>query len=149
MKKLVIIATAFLLALFAVAPCSSLAKGKKAKSKPKEIKLLVVAYYKPLPKQKEYATGSYWGDLRRNGRTGKTFSEKEVEKGHAAADLTILPLGTVIKVPEHGVVKVEDTGGGVKGNKIDIFMGKGDEGLKRAIEWGQRSMKVEIVKWGG
>jgi 3D (Asp-Asp-Asp) domain-containing protein len=147
LKKSVIIAVALLFAMFATAPNSSLAKNRPINKNTRTVKLVVTAYYKPLPKQKKYATGSYRGDLRLNG-TGRTFSEKEVVEGYAAADLTVLPQGTLVSIPGHGIVQVEDTGGDIKGKRLDIFMGSGEIGLARAIEWGRKSLKAEIVKWG-
>lgn len=144
MKKIVIFTAAFFFFLFAAASGSSL-KPPKNTPKARTVKLTVTAYYKPLPGQKKYATGSYKGDLRLNG-TGKTFSGKEADENSAAADIDFLPIGTVIKVPGHKVVRVEDTGGDIKGEKLDIFMGAGEEGLRKALEWGKKKLSVEILK---
>jgi 3D (Asp-Asp-Asp) domain-containing protein len=143
LKKLVLIAVALLFALFATAN-SSLAKIHKVS---KKAKFIVTAYYKPLPKQKKYATGSYKGDLRLNG-TGRTFSEEEVRDGDAAADLRVLPLGTFVNVPGHKIVRIKDIGGDIKGKRLDIFMGEGEEGLTRALEWGKKLIIAEVIKWG-
>lgn len=145
MKKTVIFAAAFIFFSFAVANGSSLKPNPRNTPRAKTVKLTVTAYYKPLPGQKKYATGSYKGDLRLNG-SGRTFSGKEADENSAAADIDFLPIGTVIKVPGHKVVRVEDTGGDIKGEKLDIFMGAGEEGLRRALEWGKKKLEVEILK---
>lgn len=147
MRMIFIVAAAFLFFFFAAAKDSfpGLRNNVPKATAKKTVKLTVTAYYKPLPNQKKYATGSYRGDLRLNG-SGRTFSGKEASEDFAAADITILPIGTVIKVPGHKVVQVEDTGGDIKGEKLDIFMGSGDEGLKKALEWGRKKIRVEVLK---
>lgn len=147
MRIIFIFAAAFFFFLFAAAKDSfpGLRNNVPKKKAKKTVNLIVTAYYKPLPNQKKYATGSYKGDLRLNG-SGRTFSGKEASEDFAAADITILPIGTIIKVPGHKVVQVEDTGGDIKGEKLDIFMGSGDEGLEKALEWGIKKIKVEVLK---
>ncbi len=106
------------------------------------------AYYGPLKGQSRYATGSYEGDIRLNGRGIKTFSGEPVEVGHIAADWTILPQGTVVYIPGYGEGIVEDIGGAIKGNRIDLFMGHGEEALEKALQWGRREVEIQIIKWG-
>lgn len=134
-----------LLFLFLATAQSSLAKNPTLKGKTGGF--VITAYYKPNPNQKKFATGSYKGDLRLNG-TGRTFSGKEAKEGYAAADLAVLPLGTLVSIPGHKVVQIEDTGGDIKGKRIDIFMGEGDLGLARALEWGKKKLTIEVLKKG-
>ena len=108
------------------------------------ITVLSTAYYAPLPNQSRYATGSYEGDIRLNG-TGITKSGKVVERGHIAADWTILPQGTVVHIPGYGRGIVEDIGSAIKGNRIDLFMGYGEEALEEALQWGRREKRVIVV----
>lgn len=64
--------------------------------------------------------------------TGITYSGKKVRENHTvAADLKVLPLGTYIILEGKkdtratrytGVYQVEDKGGGVKNNHIDIYL---------------------------
>ena len=75
-------------------------------------------------------------------------------KGHTwdsartvAADLSVLPLGTQlhIKFPspyEHmdGIYTVRDTGGGVRGNHVDVFFG--EDAHAEAIQFGRRSVYI-------
>jgi len=46
--------------------------------------------------------------------------------------------GSKIFIPGLGVGTVHDRGGSVTGNKIDVWMGYGEEGRKRAINWGRK-----------
>ncbi len=103
--------------------------------------VLATAYYAPLPDQSWYVTGSYEGDISLNG-TGITRSGKVVERGHIAADWTVLPQGTVVYVPGYGKGVVEDIGSAIKGKRIDVFMGYGEEALREAMEWGRRKVRI-------
>lgn len=71
-----------------------------------------------------------------------------------AADLSLLPFGTkiYIEVPEeerdalyvtadYGIATVEDTGGAIKGNRIDVYFPTHQE----ALEWGVRHVKVHVI----
>ena len=114
--------------------------------KEKEVYLLATGYYHPEEDQDLYATGSYEEDLELNGR-GITASGKKVIKGHVAVDPSVIPLGTEFYSEEHGILKAEDTGGRIKGNRIDIFTGNGKKGLIKALKingW----LKLKILKWG-
>lgn len=74
---------------------------------------------------------------------GKTASGKMVRKGIIAADPKVLPLGTSITIlqgPYAGDYLVADTGGRIKGNKIDIWMASCAE----AIRFGNRSVLLRI-----
>ena len=112
-----------------------------------KIELVVTAYYKPLRGQKRYATGSYRGDVRLNG-TGITFFGQDADEGCAAADLTILPKGSLIKMPDDEILKIGDIGKDIKGNKLDKFVGSGEKALARALEQGKRKIVVEILRRG-
>ncbi|MDD3145322.1 MAG: 3D domain-containing protein [Candidatus Gracilibacteria bacterium] len=112
----------------------------------------VTAYYSPLPGQDRYTTGSYEGDIRLNGGGKKAASGKEVFAGLLAAPKNY-NYGTKIYLEGIGVGDVQDRGGaivnaGERGHeydRIDIWMGYGDEGLNRALKWGTRKIKGNIV----
>jgi 3D (Asp-Asp-Asp) domain-containing protein len=119
-------------------------KGKIAQSN--AIKVLVSAYYKPERGQGDYATGSYKGDMRRNGGK-KTFTGKVPQIGMVAVDPRVIPLGTQMYIPMFNLyVTAEDTGGDIKGHRMDIFTGNGDWGLKKAMEIGNKMAEVIIIK---
>lgn len=63
--------------------------------------------------------------------------------GVIAVDPNIIPFGTKVYIPQFDKVFIaEDTGGAIKGNKIDIFM----EDSNDAINWGRRNIDIYILK---
>jgi 3D (Asp-Asp-Asp) domain-containing protein len=112
----------------------------------KEVYLFATGYYRPEEDQDFYVTGSYKEDLELNGQ-GITASGKEVKKGFVAVDPSVVPLGTEFHTEEYGILKAEDTGGRIKGNRIDIFTGNGQDGLVKALKvkgW----LKLKVLRWG-
>jgi len=69
----------------------------------------------------------------------------QTHTGIVAADPAVLPLGSRIRVHGagafSGVYTVTDTGPGVKGREIDIFIPDGAE----AKRFGRRRVHVEII----
>jgi 3D (Asp-Asp-Asp) domain-containing protein len=61
-----------------------------------------------------------------------------------AADWRILPPGTELTINGVPGYIVEDTGGAIKGNRLDIYMGSGQAAYERAIEFGRRQVEVVI-----
>ncbi len=111
----------------------------------------ISAYYSPLPCQEKYATGTYKSDIRLNGNGTNGADGTEVYPGMVAAPSTYA-FGTKMYIPGIGTVAVHDRGGaivesnGVDGvyDRLDIWMGFGDVGLKRALNWGKRTLDVTI-----
>ena len=69
--------------------------------------------------------------------------------GMAAADPRVLPLGSVVRVSHPdgrpiGIFVVMDTGGAVRGNKIDIYM----DSCGEARAWGRRAIVAEVLSIG-
>lgn len=64
--------------------------------------------------------------------------------GHTiAVDPLVIPYGTKVFIPEFNKVFVaEDTGGMIKGSKIDIYMSHGNE----ARLWGRKTIQIYIEK---
>jgi peptidoglycan hydrolase-like protein with peptidoglycan-binding domain/3D (Asp-Asp-Asp) domain-containing protein len=114
----------------------------------------VTAYYSPLPNQSRYVKGSYEADIRLNGRGTNAADGTEVYPGMLAAPYTY-PFGTKIYLPGLGLGTVHDRGGaivpaGLRGqayDRIDVWMGRGEEGLARAMNWGARVVEG-IVYFG-
>ena len=112
---------------------------------------VVSAYYSPLTNQQRYVTHSYSGDIRLNGGGVHGADGSDVYPGMVAAP-TGYAFGTKMKIPGVGVVAVHDRGGaivhaGQKGNsydRLDIWMGYGDKGLTRALNWGRRTVDVNV-----
>ena len=48
--------------------------------------------------------------------------------------------GTKIDIPGYGLASVEDRGGAIKGNRLDVYFHTHQE----ALEWGRRIVQVQI-----
>jgi peptidoglycan hydrolase-like protein with peptidoglycan-binding domain/3D (Asp-Asp-Asp) domain-containing protein len=111
----------------------------------------ISAYYSPLPCQNKYTTGSYEGDIRLNGSGVRGADGTPVYPGMIAAPKSY-PFGTKMYIPSIGIVAVHDRGGAIVASsgadglydRLDIWMGYGDEGLKRALNWGKRNVEVTV-----
>jgi 3D (Asp-Asp-Asp) domain-containing protein len=78
---------------------------------------------------------------------GRTATGGSVRRGIVAADPRVLPLGTRIYLNAGGYsgsYVVADTGGGVKGRKLDIWVPNCSE----AMRFGRRSVSVNILGRG-
>ena len=75
---------------------------------------------------------------------GRTASGRYVSRGLIAADRRVLPLGTRVRLeagPYSGEYLVADTGGLVRGRKIDIWMPNTSE----AMRFGRRPVKLTVL----
>lgn len=61
--------------------------------------------------------------------------------GVIAVDPKVIPLGTRVYVEGYGYATAEDTGGAIKGNRIDVFLNSNSE----CINWGRRNVKIYIL----
>lgn len=117
---------------------------------------ITTAYYSPLPDQAYYLTGSYESEIRLNGRGTNGADGTEVYPGMLAAPKSY-PFGTQIFIDGLGLGTVHDRGGaivpaGERGHshdRIDIWMGKGEAGLARALQWGKRTVEATVYFDGG
>lgn len=79
---------------------------------------------------------------------GRTASGRGVSRGLIAADRRVLPLGTRVRLdagPYSGEYLVADTGGLVRGRKIDIWVPSTGE----AMRFGRRTVKLTVLNYGG
>ena len=60
-----------------------------------------------------------------------------------AVDPSVIPMGTIVYVEGYGQAIAADTGGAIKGYKIDIYVNSESE----AQNWGRRKVKVQIIKY--
>ncbi|MTI82088.1 MAG: DUF348 domain-containing protein [Firmicutes bacterium] len=63
-------------------------------------------------------------------------------RGVVAVDPSIIPLGTKLFIEGYGKAEALDTGGSIKGNRIDLFFPTREQALK----WGRKVVKVTILK---
>ena len=70
---------------------------------------------------------------------GITASGVKAE-GRLIAAPSDYPFGTVMEVPGYGRATVQDRGGAIKGNKIDLLFSTHQE----ALEWGRQHLTVKV-----
>jgi len=79
---------------------------------------------------------------------GRTASGRPVARGLIAADLSVLPLGTRVRLEAgswSGEYIVADTGGAVRGRKIDIWTPT----TREAMQFGKRMVRLTVLELGG
>ena len=79
---------------------------------------------------------------------GRTSSGRPASRGLIAADPSVLPLGTRVWLeagPFSGEYVVGDTGGSVRGRRIDIWTPTANE----ALRFGRRVVKLTVLSFGG
>ena len=71
------------------------------------------------------------------GTNNITATGKEIKKGMIAVDPKIIPLGTQIEIKDMGFFIAEDTGGKIRGNRIDIYFETKEEAKSfgRQVIW--------------
>lgn len=118
---------------------------------PHEQTFTITAYYSPIEGQSHYIRGSLAGDKKLNGNGTHGADGTPVYAGMIAAPKNIA-FGTKMQIPGIGTVAVHDRGGaivpaGQRGHqydRLDVWMGYGDEGLNRALRWGRRTVTVVV-----
>jgi 3D (Asp-Asp-Asp) domain-containing protein len=98
----------------------------------------------------EFTITAYTAGVESTGKSpghpdyGKTASGAYVQEGRTiAADWNVLPSGTKVKIEGlEGIYVVEDRGGAIKGNKLDIYM----ESVHDAKNWGVQKRSIWIVE---
>ncbi len=79
---------------------------------------------------------------------GRTASGRVVSRGLIAADPRVLPLGTRVRLEAgnwSGEYLVADTGGAVRGRKIDIWTPT----TREAMQFGKRIVRLTVLELGG
>lgn len=85
------------------------------------------------------ATGYTPGDP---GCTGITYTGTKASRGTIAVDPKVIPFGTKLYIPGYGYGIAADTGGAIKGNKIDLCY----ETRAEALNWGIKNITVYVVR---
>ena len=58
-----------------------------------------------------------------------------------AVDPSVIPLGSRIEVPGYGVAIAGDTGGAIKGNRIDVHFSS----VQQANSWGRKTVTIKVL----
>lgn len=89
------------------------------------------------------STGKRPGD-KGFGRTATGTIARRVPGGYStvAVDRRVIPFGTKLYIEGYGFAIAEDTGGAIKGNKIDVFFNTNAE----CMNWGRRYVNVFILE---
>ena len=78
---------------------------------------------------------------------GRTASGRMVSRGVIAADPSVLPLGSRVRLDHPGYSGeyiVADTGGAIRGRRIDIWTPSTSE----AMRFGRRTVKLTVLSYG-
>ena len=76
------------------------------------------------------------------GCNGITATGAKATKGIVAVDPSVIPLGTKVYIPGYGVAIAADTGGAIKGNRLDVCY----DSLSDALQWGVKTVEVYILE---
>lgn len=76
------------------------------------------------------------------GLTATGYNLKENPNGVVSVDPSVIPLGTKVWVEGYGYAVARDTGGNVKGNKIDLHMPT----KQQAASYGTKNVQVKIIE---
>lgn len=76
-----------------------------------------------------------------DGRTAKTASGRTAQVGVVAVDTSVIPFGTKLYIEGYGYAVAGDTGGAIKGNKLDLYMNTTQE----CLNFGRRNVDVYIL----
>ncbi|MBQ4347841.1 MAG: 3D domain-containing protein, partial [Firmicutes bacterium] len=75
------------------------------------------------------------------GLSDYTATGAFAEYGVVAVDPSVIPLGTKLYVEGYGICSAEDTGGAIKGNKIDLCFNTVEE----CKQFGVRNVTVYVL----
>lgn len=112
----------------------------------------LTGYYSPLPNQSFYITGDYESEKRLNGQGIQGADGTPVFPGMIAAPSNYR-FGTKVCLPNFGCGAIHDRGGAIvtKGkrklarhDRLDLWMGHGEEGLLRALALGVQHVEGTI-----
>ena len=119
---------------------------EKQTEQPEEPKLVCLGTYKLTAYCGCSKCCGKWGENRPVDENGKTIVRtaggyRAVEGVTVAADISILPYGTKVIINDHEYT-VQDRGGSINGNKIDIYF----ESHQAALEFGVQYADVYIYE---
>jgi len=76
------------------------------------------------------------------GCTGVTATGMKAGRGVVAVDPKVIPLGSKVYVPGYGVAIAADTGGAIKGGRLDVCV----DSVSEAYSWGVRNVTVYVLE---
>lgn len=71
-----------------------------------------------------------------------TATGQTPQVGMVAVDPGVIPMGSKLYIEGYGYAHAADTGGAIKGNKLDLFM----EERSQCLNWGNRTVKVYLLQ---
>jgi 3D (Asp-Asp-Asp) domain-containing protein len=71
-----------------------------------------------------------------------TYTGVLAERGVIAVDPSVIPLGTKVYIEGYGFASCEDTGGAIKGTKIDLCF----DTVEECYQWGVQDVKIYILE---
>ena len=75
-------------------------------------------------------------------QTGRTATGRKAEFGVIAVDPRVIPLNSLVYVEGYGFAVAADTGGAIKGNRIDVcFLSNAT-----ANKWGRKKVVIHVFK---
>lgn len=115
--------------------------------------VVVGTYVKPVAKTVNTGSGTYTYSnemtMRATGYCAYapgcglyTATGAVAKKGVVAVDKSVIPLGTKLYIPGYGEAIAADTGGAIKGDRIDLCFDSYDQ----AIQFGRNTMQVYILE---
>ena len=87
-------------------------------------------------------TATAYSAFKKGGGYGTTASGRQARYGVVAVDPKVIPLGTNLYVEGYGYAVAADTGGAIKGNKIDLCFEKSNSEL---MKFGRQTVTVYIL----
>ncbi|MER3414189.1 MAG: hypothetical protein C4341_08150 [Armatimonadota bacterium] len=74
--------------------------------------------------------------------SGRTSLGSEARRGIVAVDPNVIPLGTIVYVEGYGLAIAADTGGAIRGKRIDLCFNSHAE----ALQFGRRTVRVHVLR---
>ncbi|MDN3955385.1 peptidoglycan-binding protein [Sporolactobacillus laevolacticus] len=123
---------------------SKQAQSQPATNQPKK-QTRVIRKTETVAAVKEFYANSTAYTARCTGCSGTTATGIDLIKNPntkvIAVDPSVIPLGTKLYVEGYGYAIAGDTGGAIKGRKIDVFFNSNSD----ALQWGRRTVKVRVL----
>lgn len=73
---------------------------------------------------------------------GKMANGQRVHSGAVAVDPRVIPLGSQIDILGLGTFTAKDTGGDIKGNRLDLWV----PSCSQALKFGRKTVKVKVLQ---